>query len=78
MEKKYELRINQLDNNIFRIRLINHDCVANKVVFETLDNVIPETDDVIQRYYLVKDINRNLNKGLGNTPAQKKQNKQII
>jgi hypothetical protein len=47
--KKFEMRVNQINERSFKLTLID-TALVNKVVYETFSCTIPSTLDLISRY----------------------------
>ncbi len=56
---QYEMRVNQLSENYFRLRLIDNKKRKNSVIFETYANTIPSTFDVLMKYEMIRAQNYN-------------------
>lgn len=53
------MRVNQLSENYFRLRLIDNKKRKNSVIFETYANTIPSTFDVLMKYEMIRAQNYN-------------------
>jgi hypothetical protein len=49
LNRKYEMRVNQINENVFRLMLVYTGRV-DRVVYETISSTIPSTLDLISRY----------------------------
>jgi len=47
---QYQMRVNQINPAIFRLRLIKSDQCRENVVFETISSTIPLTTELIGYY----------------------------
>lgn len=50
--RKYEMRVNQLNENKFRLKLIDTS-LTKGIVYETISTGIPSTLDLIYRYHKI-------------------------
>lgn len=53
------MRVNQLSEDCFRLRLIDNKKQKDHVVFETYANTIPSTFDVLMKYEMISAQNYN-------------------
>ncbi len=54
-QKKYEMRVTQININNFKLMLVVKGMV-DQVVYETLSNTIPLTQELINRYQQKRSI----------------------
>ncbi len=58
-ETQFEMRVNQLSEDCFRLRLIDNTKRKDHVIFETYANTIPSTFDVLMKYEMIRAQNYN-------------------
>jgi len=47
---QYQMRVNQINPDIFRLKLVKMDSCKENVVFETISSTIPSTLELISCY----------------------------
>ncbi len=50
VQKEYQMLVNQITPEVYKLRLLSIESPGESIVFETLATTIPLTRDLIQRY----------------------------
>ncbi|MFW5759066.1 MAG: hypothetical protein ACOCYO_10330 [Bacteroidota bacterium] len=53
-ENQYEMRVKQLSEDFFRLRLIDSKKRKDHVIFETFANTIPSTFELLIKYKMIR------------------------